>query len=61
MKMHTIEKRINNTTIYCKVPYDALSQRQLQQMVCYIDEGLKTRLRSRLRTRTRSRHHKIPY
>ena len=55
--MHTIEKRVNNTTIYCKVPYDALSQRQLQQMVCYIDEGLK----SRSRTRTRSRHHKIPY
>ena len=61
MKMHTIEKRVNNTTIYCKVPYDALSQRQLQQMNCYIGEKFKTRSRTRSRSRLRSRHHKIPY
>ena len=47
MKMHTIEKRINNTTIYCKVPYDALSQRQLQQLIGYIDNGLHSRTRTR--------------
>ena len=47
MRMYTIEKRINNTTIYCKVPYDALSQRQLQQLIGYIE----TRPRSRTRTK----------
>ena len=25
MNMYTVEKRINNTTIFCKVPYDCLS------------------------------------
>ena len=50
--MHTIEKRINNTTIYCKVPCDALSQRQLQQLFGYIDNILQTRTRTRTRTRT---------
>ena len=56
--MHTIEKRINNTTIYCKVPYDALSQRQLQQLFGYIDNRLQTRTRTRTGTRTRTRYTK---
>ena len=51
--MYTIEKRINNTTIYCKVPYDALSQRQLQQLICYIETRPRTRPRPRSRTRTK--------
>ena len=49
MKMHTIEKRINNTTIYCKLPYDALSHRQLQQLIGYIDNRLQTKTRTRTR------------
>jgi len=32
MKMYTVEKRINNTTIFCKVPYDCLSLKQKQHM-----------------------------
>lgn len=58
MKMYTIEKRINNTTIYCKVPYDALSQRQLQQLICYIDNRLQTTTRTTSRSRTRIRFRK---
>lgn len=56
--MYTIEKRINNTTIYCKVPYDALSQRQLQQLICYIDNRLQTTTRTTSRSRTRIRFKK---
>ncbi len=32
MKVYTVEKRINNTTIFCKVPYDCLSLKQKQHM-----------------------------
>ena len=28
MKLYTIEKRVNNTTIFCKVSYDCLSKKQ---------------------------------
>lgn len=28
MKLYTIEKRVNNTTIFCKVSYDCLSEKQ---------------------------------
>ena len=33
MKMYIIEKRINNTTVFCKVPYNCLSLKQREHIV----------------------------